>query len=225
MDKRDVEKAKEILKKFDPALVMMAIQDADTKVDDVEKAKDGIRKVYESIPDTEKRSEILSKAVTEVEAEVIDKEVKNVRAAIEDIDKEALVEAAVDLEVVDPTHRLCLFHHIGCHYYNIGCYYSNIGCHYHSISCYHSSIGCHYHSIGCHYSSIGCHIFIGHECRIMLGFEHGCRAMLGLEIVVPPEEYIINPLKEELVKEVLTSPELSRAMEKMIKNMKKKGEI
>ena len=211
MDKRDVEKAKEILKKFDPALVMMAIQDADTKVDDVEKAKDGIRKVYESIPDTEKRSEILSKAVTEVETEVIDKEVKNVRVAIEDIAKDVLVEAAVDLEVIDPAHRICHHYHIGCYRYLIGCY------HYH-VGCYRYLIGCHHYHIGCRYS-------IMYECKALIGFEHECSAMLGLEMAVPPEEYITHPLKEELVNEVLTSPELSRAMEKMIKDMKKKGEL
>ncbi len=211
MDKRDVEKAKEILKKFDPALVMMAIQDADTKVDDVEKAKDGIRKVYESIPDTEKRSEILSKAVTEVETEVIDKEVKNVRVAIEGIAKDVLVEAAVDLEVIDPAHRICHHYHIGCYRYLIGCY------HYH-VGCYRYLIGCHHYHIGCRYS-------IMYECKALIGFEHECSAMLGLEMEVPPEEYITHPLKEELVNEVLTSPKLSRAMEKMIKDMKKKGEL
>ena len=213
MDKRDVERAKEILKKFDPALVAMAIQEADTKVDDVEKAKDGIRKVYESIPDTGNRSEILSKAVTEVEAEVIDKEVKNVRAEIEDLDKEVLVAAAVDMEVIDPARMICPLYRIGC-YYHIHCY-SYIGCHIH--------IGCYYH-IHC-YRYIGCHTRIWHECRAMLGFEHGCGARIGLEMDLDMDRYTTHPLKEELVEEVLASPELSRAMERMIKDMKKKGEL
>lgn len=219
MEKKDVERAKEIIKKFDPALVMMAMQETDTKVEDVEKVKEGIRKVYESIPDTKNRSEILSKAVTEVETEVIDKEVKNVRAAIEDIDKAVLMEAAEDLEIVDPARRICPYYNIGCYRYNIGCYRYLVGC--------HISIGCHRYLVGCHFSIGGCHYYIRppeHECGAMLGPDYGCIGSLGFE-VVPPEEYITHPLKEEIVKEVVTSPELFRAMEKMIKEMKKKGEL
>lgn len=189
MEKKEVERAKEIIKKFDPALVMRAMQEIDTKVEDVEKAKDGIRKVYESIPDTKMRAEILSKAVTELETEVIDKEVKNVRTSIEKFDKEVLLEAAKDYLEASGLATMCMNPEFICPE-------------------------------------------PPHLCKNPEFL--GCSEALS---ICGPSLYLVEIywwwkdwrwkeyMTEGLVKEVLGRPELPRAMEKMINEMKKRGEL
>ncbi|KAF5433296.1 hypothetical protein C5S36_06750 [Candidatus Methanophagaceae archaeon] len=200
MEKKEVERAKEIIKNFDPALVMRAMQEIDTKVEDVEKAKDGIRKVYESIPDTKMRAEILSKAVTELEMEVIDKEVKNVRTSIEKFDKEVLLEAAKDYLEASGIATMCMYLVTEC-----------IGPEgkYYDLSRSKPPHLCEY-SLLCKYPE--------YLCTIALN----CGSLLH-----PVEEdwRWRKVMTEGLVKEVLGSPELPRAMEKMINEMKKRGEL
>jgi len=189
MEKKEVERAKEIIKNFNPALVMRAMQEIDTKVEDVEKAKDGIRKVYESIPDTKMRAEILSKAVTELETEVIDKEVKNVRTSIEKFDKEVLLEAAKDYLEASGLATMCMYPECICpeKYYD-WCKYS--------LLCKNPEL---------------------YQCRNDL-----CGSPIHL---VEKYWWWRKIMTEGLVKEVLGSPELPRAMEKMINEMKKRGEL
>ena len=202
MEKKEVERAKEIIKNFDPALVMRAMQEIDTKVEDVEKAKDGIRKVYESIPDTKMRAEILSKAVTELEMEVIDKEVKNVRTSIEKFDKEVLLEAAKDYLEASGVATMCMYPECICpegKYYDLSRSKLPHLCKYPE---YHL---CKYPEFyPCINDLKGCGPFTIHPVEM----DWGRKVMT-----------------EGLVKEVLGSPELPRAMEKMINEMKKRGEL
>ncbi len=232
MTDEDVELVKEKIKKLDPALVMLAMQEMDIKSDEVEKAKKGIREVYESISDTEKKPEILSKALAELEPEIIDKEIKNVRAMLEDIDKDVLLKATRDLETA-ASAQLCIKYLIGCGYriiclrcirYSIICLDYCVG---HSIIC----LDCVGHSIICRSYRIICGYYVGCGYRIICpSYEVGCHASIGcgFEIAFEPPspgETVTREVKEETVKELVKSPELSKAIMKMIKEMKKKGEI
>lgn len=211
MEKKDVEKAKEIIKQFDPALLMRAMQEIDTKVEE-EKAKDGIRKVYESIPDAKKRGEILSKAVAELEMELIDKEVMNVRASIEKIDKEVLQEAAKDyFEAIDVKGMCICINPEFCMRYLISCSYPEF--------CKRYQIFCRYPEwcgilISCGYRICGHHLF--EQCK-----------SIGMIPDIPdiPVDWWKKVITEGAIKEILESPELPKAMEKMIKEMKMKGEL
>lgn len=220
MEKKDVEKAKEIIKQFDPALLMRAMQEIDTKVEE-EKAKDGIRKVYESIPDAKKRGEILSKAVAELEMELIDKEVMNVRASIEKIDKEVLQEAAKDyFEAIDVKEGCICINPEFC-YYPLYCEGYHIHCNGYHIYC-RSREECRISLCGysiCGYSICGYRI-CGHHL-----FEQ-CKS-IGMIPDIPdiPVDWWKKVITEGAIKEILESPELPKAMEKMIKEMKMKGEL
>lgn len=102
MEEKDVEGAKEAMRRFDPQLVAIAMQDIDIKVESVDSAKEAIGKVYESI-DAElpqEKMKVFSKAVSEVEKDVVSMEVENIRSALADFDRGVLIEAGKDLGVV-----------------------------------------------------------------------------------------------------------------------------
>lgn len=109
MAKKDVEKAKKVIERFDPALVTVAMQEMDVKAIDVEKAKERIRKVYDAIPTKPQKDKmkVLSKAVAEVELEVVQKEIENVKVALREFDRAVLAEAAKDLAI--DTSSICIF--------------------------------------------------------------------------------------------------------------------
>ncbi len=249
MTDEDVKLVKEKIKKLDPALVMLAMQEMDIKTDEVEKVKEGIRGVYESISDTEKKPEILSKALAELEPEIIDKEIKNVKAILENIDKDVLLKATRDLETA-ASAQLCIKYLIGCGYriicpsyeiictrcvgYRIIC----LDCVGYRIICSSYEIRCGYriicpsYEVGCGYRIICPSYEVGCGYRIICpSYEvGGCRASIGCGFAIAfeppsPEEIVTREVKEETVKEVVKSPELSKAIMKMIKEMKKKGEI
>lgn len=130
MSDKNVEFAKGKIKKLDPELVRLALREKDFEKDEVEKAKEGIRQVYESISDTEKKPEILSRALAELSPEIIDKEVKKVKEILDDIDSDVLREAVKDLEIAVPVSGHCFAclnmicgTYLPCGYYAVSCRY------------------------------------------------------------------------------------------------------
>jgi hypothetical protein len=98
MEGKNVESVKEIIKKFDPELVIRAIQERDIKAADVEKVKMEIKKAYDSLGDKsqDQKIKVFNKASAEIELDLINKEIERTKDAIKDIDKEVLLEAVKD---------------------------------------------------------------------------------------------------------------------------------
>jgi hypothetical protein len=94
-EKDEVKKARELIERFDPALVAIAMQEINIRSQDVERAKEGIRNVYDSIATEphQHKSRVLSKAMAEVRTEVINQEIDKVKEALEGIDRMALLIA------------------------------------------------------------------------------------------------------------------------------------
>jgi hypothetical protein len=158
MAKKDVEKAKKIIERFDPALVAVAMQEMDVKAIDVKRAKEKIRKVYDSIPTKpqQDKMKVLSKAVAEVELELVQKEIENVKVALREFDRAVLVEAAKDY-VIDATSicwfPICICPEGGCPP-RIGCLFPEGGCPP-NIRCVFPEGGCP-PNIRCIYPEGGC---------------------------------------------------------------------
>jgi hypothetical protein len=204
--KRDnLERAKTIMGKTDPALLSAALSEMMVEADeaeeaDVAKVKEAIKGIYDSIPDGRDKNSIVSKAITELSSDIIKKEVKVIKENLASIDKETIIEAAKDY--VDIGERCAA-----------------------PIYCQR----CITHGI--ELCILGC---IGHDVTIPRCFVYPiqcafslCRSC-GLMFLVGPYEYLqereIDPrikeqLKEEIIQEVLQRPELSRAMKKMLKKI------
>jgi len=115
--KRDnLERAKTIMGKIDPALLSAALSEmmmeADNAEDaDVAKVKEAIKGIYDSIPEGRDKESILSKAITELGSDIIAKEVKFIKENLASIDRETITEAAKDY--VD-FQNICAIHVGGC---------------------------------------------------------------------------------------------------------------
>lgn len=209
------QRVKEIIKKFDPALVAMAVQEKDINSEDVEKAKKDIIKIYESISERKDRIGILSKALEEINAELINKEVNKVKAALKDFDKDTLIEAMKDLGMQDV--EACLRHSIRicplCISHQIPCLF----CISYRIPC----LFCISHPIECH----RCIMYrIIHPCNGYHIVSRGCESSIAVE--VDPGSIVVDPAElEDIAKGIIESKEMSRAIKKMIREMKKNGEI
>lgn len=109
MAKRDVERAKRRMKRYDPQLVMMALQDIDVSKADVEKAKTSISKAYAAVKAKapQEKMKVLSQAMAEVNMEVIQKEIETVRASLKEFDRETLTVAVSEAFEIDPA--FCIF--------------------------------------------------------------------------------------------------------------------
>ena len=120
MAKRDVERAKRRMKRYDPQLVMMALQDIDVSKADVEKAKASISKAYAAVKAKapQEKMKVLSQAMAEVDMEVYQKEIETVRAKLKDFDRAVLVEAAQEVLEFETPHcfySICICPE-GCHW-------------------------------------------------------------------------------------------------------------
>ncbi len=80
MEEKDVERAKEAMRRFDPQLVAIAMLDMDIKAESVDSAKEAIGKVYESIDAelSQEKMKVFSKAMSEVGKDVVSMEVENI---------------------------------------------------------------------------------------------------------------------------------------------------
>jgi hypothetical protein len=100
--KRDnLERAKTIMGKIDPALLSAALSEIMLEADeaeeaDVTKVKKAIKGIYDSIPEGKDRKSILSKAITELNSDIIERDVKVIKENLASIDRETIMEAAKD---------------------------------------------------------------------------------------------------------------------------------
>jgi len=99
----DVEKAREIIKKFDPSLVIAAVQQLSIKTEHLNKTKDAIKSVFDSIDkelpegkDPQYKMEVLKQASAEAEMEVMAKEIDNIKNEISKLDQDAVKEVLKD---------------------------------------------------------------------------------------------------------------------------------
>lgn len=139
---KDITKAKELIKKFDPILITLAMQEIDIKAEDIEKAANGIKNIYESISETENKEKVLLEAIAVVNAEILKKEINKITNALKDFDKKVIVKAAKEyLELQGLSlycdHVICRCPEGGCRGFMISCLHPEvcrkpigpIGCH------------------------------------------------------------------------------------------------
>jgi hypothetical protein len=100
--KRDnLERAKIVMGKTDPALLSAVLSEIIMETDEAEevevaKVKKAIKGIYDSIPEGKDKKSIISKAFTELDSDIIEKEVKVIKENLASIDKETIMEAAKD---------------------------------------------------------------------------------------------------------------------------------
>ncbi len=113
MSKKDIERARKVMERYDPEIVSAALGEMDLHRQDIDKAKDGIAKAYRSVA-TESpglKMEILSRAMTETRDEMLKKEVETVKGALKGIDPGAILEVAQELigfEEYDCLSPICI---------------------------------------------------------------------------------------------------------------------
>lgn len=96
--KNDIERAKEIIKKFDPSLVITAVHQMGIKNEDFKKAKEALEKVYNSIgTESQYNLSVLKKASAQLEMEVITKEIEYIKNELSTVGKNAVTEAIKDI--------------------------------------------------------------------------------------------------------------------------------
>jgi len=232
---KDAGKAKEIMSKIDPELLSAALGELIVEADeaeepDVERVKKSLKEIYDSIPEGKDKASIMSKAIGELDADVVGREVKVVKEKLANIDRETLIDAAkdfVDVQAICHLYRICFrcLNYIipclhGCIKYLIGC---SPGCIKYLIfpctpsRCIKYSIfvcpnGCiKYPIIDC---QGGCPLYKIYECRSI-----GMPDFPEWEI----DPVIKEKLKAEIIQELLQSPEINRAMKKMLTKIKEEG--
>jgi len=98
----DIEKAKIVMGKVDPVLLsaalseMMIEADKAEEADDVARVKKAIKSVYDSIPEGKDKASIMSKAIAEFDADVVDKEIAIIKEKLAGIALETLMDAATN---------------------------------------------------------------------------------------------------------------------------------
>jgi len=231
--KRDnLERAKTIMGKIDPALLSAALSEMMMEADDAEesdvaKAKVAIKKIYDSIPEGKDKESILSKAITELGSDIIEKEVKVIKENLASLDRKTIMEAAKDyVDVQEIKSCICNLKSAIAIASCTWCikYYLPIcqGC-INDVKCWcgigsSSSIQC-----ACGIGSSGSNIICTYGC---IGYPikpPGCSCGVQYQVGIPQEwetdPLIKGQLREEIIQEVLQRPELSRAMKKMLKKI------
>jgi len=235
--RENLERAKTIMGKIDPALLTEALSEMMIEADeaeeaDVAKAKKAIKGIYDSIPEGRDKKSILSKAITELDSDIIEKEVKVIKENLSGIDKETIMNAAKDYGYLSwsfcqyPVHacenhpvELCdicingvsIQHGLPCHVDICAYPVRHCSACLPSISVKGSPPG-----YGmCSYSVRLCYASFISPC---LNY-----CIHGIPTIPDPwqleDPWIMEQLKEEIIQEVLQRPELSRAMKKMLKKI------
>lgn len=97
MGSGEVQKVKDVMRRFDRSLVAAAIQEFDIEESEYQKVKESIQKVYESIDaESEMALTAMRRAQAELEDEVITAEVSRVKKALDQFDRIAILEAAAE---------------------------------------------------------------------------------------------------------------------------------
>lgn len=199
-----LERAKEIMQMIDPALLSAALNeimlDADeAEEDEAARIKGAIREIYDSIPEGKNKASIVSKAIKELDSDILEREISTIKESLAEIDMETIMQAAKDFIDIDNLSISCQLYLIGCKYYIIK-------------PC---AVCITYKVNPC----LNCIKYIIFPCK------HYC---LKYAIYEYPKDWLeIDPpikeqLKEEIIQEVLQRPELSRAMNKMIRKIQDK---
>jgi hypothetical protein len=204
--KRDnLERAKTIMGKIDPALLSAALSEMMVEADeaeeaDVAKVKEAIKGIYDKIPEGKDKKSIISKAFTELDSDIVEKEVRAIKENLASIDRETIMEAAKDYFDVKETIQLPW-----CKIYSI------------KPECKYIIRPCDYFVCGICLSRI-CSVVLCGYCISSGGI--ACPRCISYGIPGKPDwvEYplIKEQLKEEIIQELLQRPELSRAMKKML---------
>jgi len=204
--KRDeLERARTIMGKIDPALLSAALSEIMREADEAEEAdvaavKKAIKGVYDSIPKGKDKNSILLKAITELDSEIIEKEVKVIKENLASIDRETIMEAAKDYVELKETIQLpwCILYSI-------------------KQPCKYIIRPCDYFVCGICLSRI-CSVVLCGYC--ISGGGIACPRCISYGIPGKPDwvEYplIKEQFKEEIIHELLQRPELSRAIKKML---------
>lgn len=214
-----IARAKKVMNQFDPALVASAIKELSMipqriEPEDIESVKAQIRALYDKLPKTKDRSQIIVRALDEVNTEVLTVEIEKIKDALAKFDRDVLLEASKALEIPVCGHASivclrCLYQDIGpCQLYLVGpCQLYHVGpCQFFAIDCKFRFIG------GCR-SCVSFLIYCGHCISYQLPYE------------IDPIQVIPPVLQEKLIQQVFDSPQLTRAVRAMILQMKERGEI
>jgi hypothetical protein len=243
MDGKDLEKKKNMIKKFDPALAAVVVKELiiakRIEKADVDKAKMKIKEIYTSLPATKDRAEIVSRALDEVNSEVVAEELQKIKSELADLDKDELIEISKELSTAAPECTTCLLPELGCgdciHHFIVACTSAHcVG--YNVIYC----PVCITYSVVCpacvtYAICTECVSYrVTPPCRLRcIRYLVGCSVCLTHQIVIQGslevpeliEPQINSIMKEKIVEAVVDDPRLSKAMRKLIAEMKKKGEI
>lgn len=218
----DLEKAKRIMGRIDPALLSaalweMTIEAEEAEEADVAKVKEAIKGIYDSIPEGKDKKSIISKAVVEFASDIIESEVKAIKKDLASFDRETLQKAARDYIVLEGgVPAICII-----------CVYSDVltipcvpGCLI-CVSCM-SCVVC-VSCMSC-VSCIGSHICPQFVCTpsnvcpqsLCNTFSISGNPLFSLPV---PSSMAKEQLKEEIIQDLLQRPELSRAMKRMLKKI------
>ena len=211
---RDAEKAREVISKIDPKLLSAALSEIMIETDeaeepDVERAKKSLKEIYDSIPEGKDKASIMSKAIAELDADTTAREVKVVKEKLANIDKETLIDAAKDYIDVD---AICIYPVGGCWKYQVCSIYSIGDCWKYPVCSIYSINGCWKYQV--------CVI------RVWDPPCHFCLRVIYDRPEIPdwePYAGVKEKLKAEIIQELLQSPEINRAMKKMLTKIKNEG--
>jgi hypothetical protein len=254
LTEKDLTSKKEAIKKFDPALTMIAVNEllqtkkteqASVEKEDVEKVKPKIKEVFSSLPESKDRAAIISKALYEVNSEIITEEIKKIKTSLSSLDQKELMEIAKELATSTPECTSCLLPELGCgdciHYFVVACtpqycVGQNI------IQCSACITYPIIHCTACITYSI-CSNCVSHRvCSVLLNcqtYKIYCNVCIRYAILVQGAQAepildeaqklnaqeIDSTMKEKIVDAVVEDPKLSKAVRKLILEMKSKGEL
>jgi hypothetical protein len=224
--KRDnLERAKTIMGKIDPALLSaalseMMVMEEESEDSEVARVKEAIRGIYDSIPEDRDKKTILSKAITELNSDIIGKEVQDIKENLAGIDRQTIIDAAKEYVDIQSLHKYHFCHHAICMSPLGSCvlrlnpcsdycvvsvkpvFPCNSGIEF-CISPVKKIPSCVYYQI----CNGGCPLF---------GINSGCTVSIS---DIPGVSVIDPQIREGIIQEVLQRPELSRAVEKMLKKI------
>ncbi len=210
----DIEKAKIVMGKVDPVLLsaalseMMIEADKAEEADDVARVKKAIKGVYDSIPEGKDKASIMSKAIAEFDADVVDKEIAIIKEKLAGIALETLMDAATNYVggrgiIHDPKKLRSYFTCAIYRVYGDSCT-SNV--------CKGSDLVLGDPYILCKSDCILFGLKAG--CVTLIKGEEYCAAGIGID-------FDLDVLEERITQNVIQRPELSRALKKMVDQMKK----
>ena len=118
MPKEEEEKAKTIIKKYDPDIVAAAL--SEMGLDDKNKkiAREGLQSTLDKMSgDEQVKRQILAEAQTDIDMEIVKKEIEKVKTELKAIDKPTLVKVVGELiEGGVVTDFRCDYHILPCHH-------------------------------------------------------------------------------------------------------------